>query len=117
MDNASPRETALFVLLTELPTTLEAFVTNTLADTRYDCFRFAGPAAVVVGASLYVPRTKYDVITLPYDCLEDNWRQLCVTRHHHRHHYPSSALPAHPCAEPQLSAAVSKMTLQSSSDQ
>lgn len=104
-------ETALFVhLALELHTTLEAFVANTLADSRYDCFRFVGPAGTVKDASLYIPRFKYNFIVLPYDCLQDGWCQLCVTR------LPAS-LEAPSCAARLLSEVVSKMTLPSSLDQ
>lgn len=74
-----PRE-ALTIHLDLRTTDLGALVTNALHDRRYDMFRFVGPPQVVREACGYVPQYKYRSLLLPYDCFEEGWRQLCVTR-------------------------------------
>lgn len=87
-----------------------ALLDRTLRDDRYDSFQFLGPAHVITGARMRVPPSQFDTLVLPYDCMAEGWQQLCVTR---RRVVP---LPSVPLDAPhQLTEAVSKMTLRSSS--
>jgi hypothetical protein len=74
-----PRE-ALTVHLDLRTVDLGSLVTNALHDRRYDMFRFVGPSPVVREACGYVPQYRYRSLLLPYDCFEEGWKQLCVTR-------------------------------------